>query len=443
MYYYRDYQGGTLMLKRVKIQGYKSLVDLEVKLQPLSVFFGPNASGKSNFLDALQLLSKLATSNSLNEAFEPPYRGKPLESFTFGPEGVEGLLKKEKVAFSIEVDVEFTDKIVDAVNSQARSIIEAGALGKPNKDVLDVLIAETIMHEKNLRYGIEIEILPKLLRLRVAKEYFIPLNTEGRPIEGASFLEHGGTLLNLNGNQISFPNGEHRSILSTPSYVGYYPYLQAMRQELLSWFFYYLEPRERMRIPSPVKEVRRIGLMGEEIDAFINTLHAVDEPQFKALEKALHMIIPSITGIDVSINNLGDVELRLMQGKTPISTRLLSEGTLRILGLLALAGSKEPSALVGLEEPENGIHPARIRLIASLLETRSRNGSQMIVTTHSPLLTDMISHESLYVCRKDNGRTIIEPFALWEYPEDIHTSDEEGLPELSVSERILRGDFDA
>ena len=46
------------MLKRVKIQGYKSLEDVEVQLQPLSVFFGPNASGKSNFLDALQLLKE-------------------------------------------------------------------------------------------------------------------------------------------------------------------------------------------------------------------------------------------------------------------------------------------------------------------------------------------------------------------------------------------------
>lgn len=45
------------MLKRVKIQGYKSLVDVEVHLRPLSVLSGPNASGKSNFLDALQFLS--------------------------------------------------------------------------------------------------------------------------------------------------------------------------------------------------------------------------------------------------------------------------------------------------------------------------------------------------------------------------------------------------
>src|SRR5579859_4532084 len=100
------------MLKRVKIRGYKSLVDVEVNLQPLSVFFGPNASGKSNFLDALQLLSRIATSKTLNEAFEPPYRGKPLESFTFGPEGIQSLLAQERVAFSIEVDVELSEKII-------------------------------------------------------------------------------------------------------------------------------------------------------------------------------------------------------------------------------------------------------------------------------------------------------------------------------------------
>jgi len=78
------------MLKRIKIQGYKSLVDVEVHLQLLTVLFGPNASGKSNFLDALQLLSRIASSQKLHDAFEPPYRGNALESLSFGKEGVQG-----------------------------------------------------------------------------------------------------------------------------------------------------------------------------------------------------------------------------------------------------------------------------------------------------------------------------------------------------------------
>ena len=97
------------MLKRVHIKGYKSLSDVDVVLSPLSLLFGPNAAGKSNFLDALQLLSKLATSRTLREAFDPPYRGKPLESFAIGKKGIQGLIEQERLVFSIEADLELSD----------------------------------------------------------------------------------------------------------------------------------------------------------------------------------------------------------------------------------------------------------------------------------------------------------------------------------------------
>lgn len=89
------------MLKRVRVKGYKSLCDTEVRLAPLTLLFGANAAGKSNFLDALQLLSKLGTSRTLKEAFEPPCRGKPLESFTVGEKGLKGLVEEERLTFSI------------------------------------------------------------------------------------------------------------------------------------------------------------------------------------------------------------------------------------------------------------------------------------------------------------------------------------------------------
>src|SRR5581483_7002379 len=102
------------MLKRIKIQGYKSLVDVETELQPLTVLFGPNAAGKSNFLDALQLLSRIATSTNLRDAFAPPYRGTILESFTFGPKGIQGLLEQERASFSLEIDVELSQRSIEA-----------------------------------------------------------------------------------------------------------------------------------------------------------------------------------------------------------------------------------------------------------------------------------------------------------------------------------------
>ena len=63
------------MLKRVRIKGYKSLEDAKARLEPLAVLFGPNAAGKSNFLDALQLLSKLGTSATLKGTRSIPPTG--------------------------------------------------------------------------------------------------------------------------------------------------------------------------------------------------------------------------------------------------------------------------------------------------------------------------------------------------------------------------------
>ncbi|MBA2395639.1 MAG: AAA family ATPase [Ktedonobacteraceae bacterium] len=421
------------MLKRVKIQGYKSLVDVEVKLQPLSVLFGPNAAGKSNFLDALQLLSRIAAGGNLRSVFSPPYRGAPLESFTFGADGIQGLRAKEKVVFSIEVDIEVSREILDDIAHQLQDIAY---------DVSE----NPFFREKFLRYRIEIEMLPQSGTLQVENEYLAALDESGELKKQPPLLE---TQIDTFTLQRRTPNirvalkrrPAGRSIF-TDYYFTEFPYLETLRQELLSWSFFYLEPREHMRISTPIREVHRIGEMGEDISAFLNTLYYADETQFRAVESALHMIVPSITGINVDINNLGEIELTFMEGQTPISPRTVSDGTLRVLGLLALSGVKEKPSLIGFEEPENGIHPRRLQLVASLLKSRAMHNSQVIVTTHSPDLLDFISHENLFMCYKRNGHTIIEPFSNRETPDSNNTLDGED-EELMVSERVLRGDFDA
>ena len=440
------------MLKRIKIQGYKSLVDLELNLKPLSVLIGPNASGKSNFLDALQLLSQITTSSTLEEAFEPPYRGHPLESFTFGDEGIKSLLKKESVSFSIEVDVQLSAAVIESVNQRIQKIRETAEKDTQNVDN-PVSRRSLPVREKDLRYRIEIEMLPKLGILRVADEYLAALSADGKPKQNRkAFLERIRDRLHLRMEGQSHPLYYERyldfSILSRSHYPPHYPHLTAMQRELANWLTFYLEPREQMRFPNPVKAVHDIGSMGEDLAAFLNTLQARNKRQFQSVQKSLHTMIPSITGIDVSVNELGEVELDLREGEKRISARVLSEGTLRILGLLALVGAKVPPTLIGFEEPENGVHPRRIRRIAQFLETRMLlEDTQFIVTTHSSLLPDLIPPESLYVCRKVNGNTEIEPFSmmhtgpLWKKSEiEVALDDEDAL---SPSERILRGDFDA
>jgi predicted ATPase len=434
------------MLKRLKIQGYKSLRDIEISFEKLSVLFGPNGAGKSNVLDALQLLSRIATSRTLMEAFNPPYRGKPLESFAFGDDGIRGLLSKESCTFTIEVDVELSRGVIDKVNQHIQDVKSGkgiATLGSAPKHM-------ALIREKNLRYRVSVQILPRSGILRMIDESLSPLTVKGAEKSRRPFLEQVGGRFHLRmegqAHPTYYPMHLDYAVLSMPLYAPHYPHMVAMRQELASWFFFYFEPRERMREPNAVKEVRHIGLMGEELAAFLNTLKAYEPKQFKAVERALNQIVPSVTGIEVEVNNLGEVELKLMEGNTPIPARLASEGTLRILGLLALQGVKEPSALIGLEEPENGVHPRRVALIAEMLKNRSERGdSQFIVTTHSPTLLDLIPPENLYVCRKIDNATVVEPFRTWgplgkEADIDRALNFEDQLP---VSARLLRGDFDA
>jgi len=437
------------MIRRIHIKDYKSLRDVDVTLKPLSVLFGPNAAGKSNFIDALQLLSRIAGSRSLKEAFDPPYRGKPMESFSFDETGLEGLAKKESVSFQFEVDIDLSPAVIEAVNREIletkRGPVSEGNGGESKRPT-------SFIHHNRLRYRIELGITPRSGVLHVADEYLVALGHDGQPkARPQPFLERVSGRIHLRMEGQSHPTYFDRyldhAIVSRPHYAPHYPHLTALKKELQSWFFYYFEPRERMRAPTSVKEVRHIGLMGEELAAFLNTLRNLDPRQFSAVEKAVHSLIPSITGIRTEVNKVGEVELSLMEGPVAMPARVVSEGTLRALGLLALSGVKEPPAVICFEEPENGVHPRRIRDIAKILVSRADSGNtQLIVTTHSPILPDHVPDDSLFVCRKKDGATIIEPFETWGplgRRSEIDTALDESAPQLPVSQRMLRGDFDA
>lgn len=436
------------MLKRIHIQGYKSLEDIEVSLPQLVVLFGPNGAGKSNLLDALQLLSKLGTSRTLKEAFDPPYRGKQLESFTIGQKGIKGLLEQERLSFSIEADLSLSDAVINSVN---RQIVE---MRRPHREVGSKERSKrpTYVRERDLRYRIEIEMLPRSGILRVADEYLAALNANGEPTgRRKPFLEQQGESILLRhegqGHSTHYKRYLDYSILSMPLYQPHYPHLTATRRELESWLFFYFEPRERMRAAYPLKEVRRIGLMGEELAAFLNTLKATNTRQFRGIEKALHTLIPEIDGIEVEVSDLGEVELHFKEDGVALPARVLSEGTLRMLGLLALTGVDEAPALVGFEEPEIGIHPRSIQLIAEFLKTQEMlRQTQYIVTTHSPILLDLLSDSSLFAVNRIDRKTRIEPFSTWGplgRCDRINQALSDKQETLSVSERILRGDFDA
>lgn len=435
------------MITRLKINGYKSLKDIELYPTPLTILFGPNASGKSNILDALQLLSKIAAGRNLKEAFDPPHRGKPLEAFSFGSGGLEELVEKDNAKFTLEVDVKLSQNIIDDINNQINEMRMRKVVDDSSQTDQK---ARKYVNEKYLRYSITVEITPRSGYLRVSDEYLTALTIKGEPKKSREpFLSRKGNKLHLRMEKQAHPTGydlglDH-ALISMPWYMPHYPHMNAMKLELSRWFFYYFEPRERMRAINPVKEVKHIGMMGEDLAAFLNTLKIEDEYDFNIVTKTLNMIIPSITGIIVKPNKFGEVELSLTEGQIPIPASIVSEGTLRVLGLLALSGVKDAPSLLGFEEPENGIHPRRIQNIAELLKGLASQETQLFITTHSSVLIDLIPNESLFVCKKENGKTSVDSFKSYG-PLIRGTEIDRALTpddEMPKSFRLLRGDFDA
>jgi predicted ATPase len=328
------------VLTRFRVQGFKSLLDVELELAPLVVLMGPNASGKSNLLEALLLLSRLATEQTLSAALAPPLRGYPLEAFSLPEGGLEALLQQEHAELGLE------------------AVIQPQAALEP------------------LQLRVTVRIQPKTGALE------------------RTFTDHSPREL------------------------------ASLRSELAAWQTYYLDPREAMREPQPPREVSDIGPRGEWIAPFLHRLKESESHSkyFRAIGRALQQAIPTIESLDVDLDpRRGTLDIVITQDGTPYSSRVVSEGTLRVLALCCLAANPWPGRLVAFEEPENGVHPRRIEVIANLLASMANEGkSQVVVTTHSPtLIAAMLqkaqedpSQVKLFRCSQVGRSTQIKPFEI-------------------------------
>ena len=137
---------------------------------------------------------------------------------------------------------------------------------------------------------------------------------------------------------------------------------------------------------------------------FLNRLRR--QPKAKNdLLAALRDLYEGLTDFDVSIEG-GTVQVFFTERDYVIPATRLSDGTLRYLCLLAILCDPEPPPLIGIEEPELGLHPDIMPKLADLLVKASER-TQLIVTTHSDVLVDALTEhpETIVVCEKHAGQT--------------------------------------
>ena len=375
------------MLKNLTVRGFKSLRDVTVEFPRMAVLFGPNASGKSNLLDAIQALSRIGTQRTLADALSEPIRGYPIEAFSFPSGGLAELLSASSAQFSLEADL-------------ARK-------------------------RDSYRYRVNVEIAPGSGALAVADEYLTALGKDGAPKGTAAIEIVEGKLRVRRKTEAGKPRNEplrqNYAILSDPR-LGrpLYPAIEGARSELSDWRTYYLDPRVAMRAAQPPSDVRDIGVLGGEIAPFLYRLRGEHPKHFQAVSRTLRSIVPSVGELTVDLDKRrGTLDILIRQAGVDYSSRIVSEGTLRVLALCAIAVNPWGGSLLAFEEPENGVHPRRLELIAQLLLSPAlEQERQVVVTTHSPLFCDAVLKSArsrpedigLFNVRRDGQATVVQPF---------------------------------
>ncbi|HSN99414.1 MAG TPA: AAA family ATPase, partial [Candidatus Nanopelagicales bacterium] len=182
-----------------------------------------------------------------------------------------------------------------------------------------------------------------------------------------------------------------------------FPHLYALREELRSWRFLQLDPAS-LRRPSPTIAPEILTPDGSNLAAVLARIQAETRSEqqprgvLAEISAALAALIPGVTGVSVQEDTRSreyHVDIALRDGP-PFSSRVVSDGTLRVLALLTVLHDPQHRGLICFEEPENGVYPMRLKalmhrlqdLVTDPTEQQQPQGplSQILMNSHSPVV---------------------------------------------------------
>ncbi|WP_277063581.1 AAA family ATPase [Schaalia cardiffensis] len=406
------------MLTRFEVSGFKNLKDVVVDFGPFTCIAGPNGVGKSNLFDAIHLLSRLAQ-YSFSDAFrgirETPRQRGTVRS-TLPPEVLSG---DENLRLAAEMILRPTARTSNGEtklsNTYVRYELELSVQTKGDASLRLALVNESL------------KTLPAqgacLWQCSEVRDYLVGEaeqdvistgdvqdNDDGRGTKIVSVeFDEPVRLLSRDFGGIAAGLVCERDRTSLVDMSFYSAVVQAVREELASWRFLSLEPAA-IRVSDDIDETDPITSQGGHLPSFLRReeLHR-GQVVYQQLQDTVADLV-DLRAVSVTSGG-GYLELHAKVGEGPeVPARSLSDGTLRFLALGVLDIGETSVGLLGIEEPENGIHPGKIaalvELLRSLAEPRDGFLRQVIVNTHSPYLVQQIERSNpgdLLVARSMTG----------------------------------------
>lgn len=369
------------MLHAFSASNYKSLKDVRLdNLPPLMVLVGPNASGKSNFLDALDFVgavfrdgldSALAERGGFeNVASRRQRRARGAVEFTliYEDRRPRRLRKSEPTKFwRYRLAFRATGRTIDSdIEVSAEQLDWSAAQSGPY----------TLVFSRSggiIRMGVE--------------DAFQFARGESEIDEGDWGFEGEPIARYLN------------------------PRLRGWARDVSRFRTYQVSPLIARRPSAPGREVD-VGRYGENLASALRRLRSRSEKRYQELIEHLQVAVPTIEKVEADY--VDTKELGLFFKEAGFSRRWfaddVSDGTIQALALFLVLLSRDPAVIV--EEPETSLHPWILRNFMSLArdvarEDRPQQTSQVIMSTHSPICVDGVSPESLYVARRTEEGTSI------------------------------------
>jgi predicted ATPase len=329
-----------------------------IELRSLNILIGPNSSGKSNLIETIELL-----------------RNAPLKlqnTFREGSGISDWLWKgaKEKPVASLDVSVDY-----------------------PGKQKLRYTISFTVNNQR-------FEMIDECIE-SIASENNVPHRYYS--------FNDGSPTIYLPDRNYGFDIDTRRSILAQRYDPDRYPeisYLADCFAKIRVYRQWSFGPHSPARLPQRTdlpndfleEDSSNLGLM-------LNRLRQYPEIKQKILD-CLHALYDGIEDFDVRVEG-GTVQVFLQERKNTIPASRLSDGTLHFLCLLVILLAPNPPPVICIEEPELGLHPDVLPVLAELFKEASER-CQLVITTHSDILVDAMTDapESVMVCERHEGSSI-------------------------------------
>jgi predicted ATPase len=417
------------MITRLRVKGFKNLLDVDLFLGPFTCVAGPNGVGKSNLFDAITLLAELARRPVLEAMLSVRGTNGRMSEIgrLFAPAKGSKVPAIELVADIIVSQQVRDDFDRDALTSATFLEYSLTLCFDPNRigGEKDPVYIE---HEE-LRAKSSSEAL-KWLPFHPSTEW-VTRHVKGPGNRTTPFIQTdrsdaaSGPTIKLFGERTKKGGAPskvpaHKSpqtVLSGVNAVTH-PTALAARNEIRSWRLLQLEP-SALRRPDELHGEEHISAIGEHLPA---TLARIGD--HAEITRRLSDLIPGVLAVEVASDPVRQTRTLVvkLRDQQSYSASSLSDGTLRFLALAIMASDTQAEGLVCLEEPENGIHPKRIPAMLELVQAlaegedfdESETGKnsalrQVLINTHSPLVVELLPDDALLVAEslRQRGREFV------------------------------------